>query len=60
MKYLMIDIKALIKWNIVKSRLTPYLLLVDYIDYQRMQADLLEYFAIIQRPFNIVWSFVHF
>ena len=56
----MIDIKALIKWNIVKSRLTPYLLLVDYIDYQRMQADLLEYFAIIQRPFNIVWSFVHF
>ena len=23
-------------------------------------AHLLEYFAIIQRPFNIVWSFVHF
>ena len=46
--------------DIVKSRLTPYLLLVDYIDYQRMQAvcwNILLLFNVLLILFGVSFTF---
>lgn len=59
MKYMMIEIKTFIKSNIVKSRLTPYLLLVDYIDYHRMQMcwNILLLFNVLLILFGVSFTF---